>query len=66
MVSGMASHVTRLALTTSETPSRMDITAVPGMPQWRVTWTLSSNGRDREWGMSHYTENAARRHFAGL
>jgi hypothetical protein len=62
----VTAHVTRLAMTRTAEPSRLDITAIEGMEYWRVEWTLSTNGRDHENAMSHYTEKAARRHVDGL
>lgn len=62
----MPSYVTRVTLTATKTPSRLDITAVPDMVCWRVQWTLSTNGREQEFAQSHYSETAARRHANNL
>jgi hypothetical protein len=66
MVDSVTSHVTRLALTASDKPSRLDITAIPGMGSSRVEWTLSTNGRDEELTQSHYSPAAAHRHVDNL
>jgi hypothetical protein len=58
--------VTRLRLTRTDKASRHDITAMDGREFWRVEWTLRTNGRDKEFGMSHATPKAAHRHVAGL
>jgi hypothetical protein len=65
-VSRVTEHVTRLALTRSDTPSRLDITAIPGRAFFRVEWTLRTNGRDKEFAQSHYNLNGARRHVESL
>jgi hypothetical protein len=65
-VSSVTSHVTRLRLTKTDQASRQDITAIVGRDFWQVEWTLRTNGRDQEFGMSHATRKAAHRHVQGL
>jgi hypothetical protein len=59
-------RVTRVALTRTTEPTPNDHTSYPGTERWRVEWTEVRSGKPDEFGMSHYTEAAARRHVDGL
>lgn len=64
-------HVTRVVLDRYVTPplheltATQNITARPGHPQWRVSWTITGpSGGD--YSQSHDTPTAARRHATNL
>ncbi|TDO18107.1 hypothetical protein EV580_1288 [Mycobacterium sp. BK086] len=54
----MSTYVTSVTLS-------MDVDE-DGRPMWRLDWTESRKGRAEASTMSHYTEQAARRHATSL
>ncbi|QEM47172.1 hypothetical protein [Mycolicibacterium grossiae] len=55
-----------MTLTRTIEPSETDFTALPGVEQWVVSWTVAGRREDNHLRQPHCSEKAARRHIDGL